>query len=225
MLRVQTDHVVYFNPNRNTHRKRGDLFASAAARIVAADPDVKMSFLMNSHHEAAYDLRDIAIREFVAYRNHTTDADVQKLLDRLVINTKQLSDDDVWTVCSASDVIVTCSDGEGFGLCAAEGAALGKAVIVSAVGGAMDFFSPVVPTAACPVYLLSPKATYYTDGRDGIGGYAEVIDTNDLATAMLFFRNEESRREYGQRAAHFMKHKPTWADIARGMTEFMRHGD
>lgn len=221
LMCASTDHVVYFNPNRNTYRKRGDLFVAAAARLIAADPDVKASFLMNSHHEAAYDLKDIAIREFVAHRDFTTKDDVQKLLDRLVINNKHLSEQDLWTVYAASDVIVTCSEGEGFGLCAAEGAAMGKAVIVSAVGGAADLFSPTVPTAPSPVYMLSPKAMYYTDGRDGIGGSAEIIDANDLVTAMMFFQHDNTRRDFGNRAKKFMDSKPTWRDIARGMAAFI----
>jgi glycosyltransferase involved in cell wall biosynthesis len=221
LLRASKEHVVFFNPNRNTRRKRGDLFIAAAARLLAADPDSKTSFLTNSHHEAAFDLRDIAIREFVAHRPRATDGDVRKLLDRLVINEKLLSEDDLWTVYAASDVVVTCSDGEGFGLCAAEGAAMGKAVIASAVGGAADFFAPACPTAPGPVYLLSPKAMYYTDGRDGIGGYGEIIDANDLVTAMLFFQNEANRAEFGGRARAFMDSKPSWTDIARTMADFV----
>lgn len=222
LLRVASDHVVFFNPNRNTRRKRGDLFVAAAARVLAADPDCEISFLMNSHHEAAYDLRDIAVREFVAHRPLATGADIEKLLDRLVINDKLLSEDDLWTVYAASDVIVTCSDGEGFGLCAAEGAAMGKAVIASAVGGAADLFSiGAAPTAPSPAYMLSPKAMYYTDGRDGIGGYGELVDVEDLVKGMLFFANAENRKRFGDLAAEHMKSRPSWSDVARGMAEFI----
>lgn len=216
-LGILRDRLVFFNPNRNTHRKRGDIFAAAAARMIAAHPDDDMCFLMNSHHESAYDLRDIAVREFIAHGGTNVAA-----LDRLMINETHMSDEQVWTMYAVSDVVVTCSDGEGFGLCAAEAAAMGKAVIVSAVGGAADLFCPESPTTPTYVRLVSPKVEYYTDGRDGIGGIGEAIAIDDLVSNMLFFKDREARADYGARAKKAMATKPTWDDVAVGMVEFIK---
>ncbi len=213
VLGIPHDRLVFFDPNRNTHRKRGDLFAAAAARMLAAHPDEDMYFLMNSHHESAYDVREIAVREFIAHGG--TDL---KALERLMVNTAHMSDDQVWAIYAASDVVVTCSDGEGFGLCAAEAAAMGKAVIVSAVGGAADLFCPTSPTAPACVRLVSPKATYYTDGRDGIGGYGEIVAVDDIVSEMIFFKNAENRAEYGARAKAAMAARPSWDDVAESFT-------
>lgn len=207
--------LVFFNPNRNTHRKRGDIFAAAAARMLAAYPDDDMLFLMNSHHESAYNLRDIAIREYVAHGGKDP-----SVLDRLMVNNAHMTDEQLWDVYAMSDVVVTCSDGEGFGLCAAEAAAMGKAVIASAVGGAADLFCPESPTGVPCVRLVSPKVEYYTDGRDGIGGCGEAIAIDDLVTEMIFFRDRDAREDYGARAKSTMASKPTWDDIASGMAEF-----
>lgn len=216
-----TDDVVFLNMNRNTKRKRLDVYATAAARFLAKNPDAPARFLANSHHEEAFDLHSIAIRELVACGVQADRA--VALAGRIMINRSVLSDEVVNFLHNACDVAVNCSEGEGFGLCVAEAASVGKPVIVSGVGGALDLFSPTSPTAPPSAWIIPPVAEYFVDGRDGIGGCAELISVDDLASAFSAFMLPENRKMYGERARVHMASRPSWDDIAESVRSFVAH--
>jgi len=213
------DDVVFLNMNRNTKRKRLDVYATAAARFLAKHPDAPARFLANSHHEEAFDLHSIAIRELVACGVPADRA--VALAGRIMINRSVLSDEVVNFLHNACDVAVNCSEGEGFGLCAAEAASVGKPVIVSGVGGALDLFSPASPTAPSPAWIIPPVAEYFVDGRDGIGGCAELISVDSLVSAFRAFMLPENRKMYGERARVHMASRPSWDDIAESVLSFV----
>ena len=215
------DDVVFLNMNRNTKRKRLDVYATAAARFLAKNPDAPARFLANSHHEEAFDLHSIALRELVACGVPLDRA--VTLAGRVMVNRSVLSDETVNFLHNACDVAVNCSEGEGFGLCAAEAASVGKPVIVSGVGGALDLFSPASPTAPAPAWVIPPVAEYFVDGRDGIGGCAELISVDDLVSAFAAFMLLENRKMYGDRARVHMASRPTWGDIADTIRSFVAH--
>jgi glycosyltransferase involved in cell wall biosynthesis len=215
------DDVVFLNMNRNTKRKRLDVYAAAAARFLARNPEAPARFLANSHHEQAFDLHSIAIREMVACG---VPADrIPALASRIMINRSVLSDEVVNFLHNACDVAVNCSEGEGFGLCAAEAASVGKPVIVSGVGGALDLFAPASPTAPAPAWIVPPVAEYFVDGRDGIGGCAELISVDDLASAFSAFMLAENRKMFGERARVHMASRPSWDDVAESVLSFVAH--
>jgi glycosyltransferase involved in cell wall biosynthesis len=213
--------IVFVNLNRNTHRKRLDIYACAAARFLARHPDAPVRFLANSHHESAFDLHSIALRELVACGIE----DPMPLLNRIMINRTMLTDDMVTYIHNACDVAVNCSEGEGFGLCVAEAACVGKPVIVSGVGGALDLFGSRIPTAPPVAYVIPPVAEYFLDGRDGIGGCARLISVNDLVKAFEHFMHVDNRVEYGKRAKDHMAFCPSWKDISKMMLDFIRIRD
>ncbi|ABT15135.1 hypothetical protein NY2A_B736L [Paramecium bursaria Chlorella virus NY2A] len=209
-LSEYNDDVLFLNMNRNTARKRLDIYVLAAARFISKYPDAKVRFLCNSHHESKFDLHSIALRELVA----SGVDNVFTHLNKIMINRTVLTDERVDMMYNACDVIVNCSSGEGFGLCSAEGAVLGKPLIISAVGGADDYFS-----GDC-VYKIKPSAWISVDDRDGIGGIEGIIDVDDLVEAFTFFKDEKNRKEYGKRVQDFVKTKPTWDDISSDIIDF-----
>lgn len=202
--------ILFLNMNRNTSRKRLDIYVLAAARFISKYPEEKVRFLCNSHLDSKFDLHSIALRELVAKGVK----DVFTQLDKILINRTCLSDERVDMLYNACDVVVNCASGEGFGLCCAEGAVLGKPVIISAVGGADDYFSD-----NC-VYKIKPSSWISVDDRDGIGGIEGVIDADDLVNAFKFFVDNKNRKKYGKRVQDFVKTKPTWDDISNNIIDF-----
>lgn len=213
------DAVVFLNLNRNTARKRLDIYAAAAGRFLARDPDADVRFLANSHHDKYHDLHSIVRRELAA--GGVPEDRHAALMNKFLINRTMMSDEYVDYLHNACDVGVNCSDGEGWGLCAAETASVGKPVIVSAVGGMADLFMPRSPTAPAPAYLLSPVAECWIDTRDSIGGRARLVSTDDLVRAFWCFMDPENRREYGRRAREHFAAWPTWSDAARSLLTFV----
>lgn len=211
------DDIVFLNMNRNTQRKRLDIYACAAARFMARNPTAPVRFLANSHHESAFDLHSIALRELVACGVE----DPWPCLDRIMINRTMLSDERVVELHNACDVAVNCSEGEGFGLCVAEAAAVGKPVIVSGTIGAKDVFATTAH-AGHAAYVIPPVAEYFLDGRDGIGGCAQLIAIDDLVKAFETMMRPNARATYGQRAYDHMRTRPSWMDIAGVMLRFLQ---
>jgi len=205
------DDILFLNMNRNTDRKRLDIYVLAAARFISKYPKEKVRFLCNSHHESKFDLHSIAIRELVA---RGVD-DVFTQIDKIMINRSFLSDERVDTLYNACDVVVNCSSGEGFGLCSAEGAVVGKPVIISDVGGAEDYFSDK------SAYKIEPSAWISVDDRDGIGGIEGIIDVDDLVKAFRFFMDIKNRKKYGEQARRLVQSKPTWEDISKKIILFL----
>ena len=213
------DDIVFLNMNRNTQRKRLDVYACAAARFMARNPTAHVRFLANSHHESAFDLHSIALRELVACGV----ADPMPYLDRIMINRTMLTDERVVELHNACDVAVNCSEGEGFGLCVAEAAAVGKPVIVSGTVGAKDVFATTTDgTMGHSAYVIPPVAEYFLDGRDGIGGCAQLIAIDDLVKAFETMMRPNARATYGQRAYDHMRTRPSWMDLAGVMLRFLQ---
>lgn len=205
------DDVLFLNMNRNTDRKRLDVYVLAAARFISKYPDKKVRFLCNSHHESKFDLHSIALRELVSRGVR----DVFTHADKILINRTVLSDERVNTLYNACDVVVNCSSGEGFGLCSAEGAILGKPVIISDVGGAGEYFTDQ------NAYKIKPSAWISVDDRDGIGGVEGIISVDDLVGAFDFFMDSKNRITYGERARESVKAKPDWDDISDTIVRFL----
>lgn len=172
------DAFVVLNLNRNIPRKRLDTFVCAAAAVldnirnrttlVSHRPII---FLMNSQHEACHNIVDIFQHECRHYKlpvhanNH------------MMVLTQCQSDEVIEMLMEAADIGVTCSDGEGWGLCSHEHAAIGVPQIVSPVGIFPEMFA-----AGGARFLLPLTYTY-----DGIkeGGKQLICCPGQLASEVL----------------------------------------
>lgn len=218
---VGRDALVFLNLNRNTLRKRLDLYAAAAARFLARNPDVDALFLAQSNQDECFDLHSVARRELASLGVPATTHEA--LLDRIRVNRTMLPDEAIVLLHNACDVAVNCAEGEGFGLVPVEAASVGKPVVVSAVGGALDTFGTRVPTAPPAAWVLAPKAEYWLDAaRDGVGGRAQVVDVEDLARAFEAMADPETRLAYGKRGMERVRALPAWVEIAQTVLEFVQ---
>jgi glycosyltransferase involved in cell wall biosynthesis len=96
-----------------------------------------------------------------------------------IANPQQLSDSDINVLYNCCDIGLNTCEGEGFGLCQIEHLALGCPQVAPKIGGLQEFMNDNNSI------LIDAKWRYYIDkNRDGIGGIAEIGDTNDYAAAI-----------------------------------------
>jgi glycosyltransferase involved in cell wall biosynthesis len=122
---------------------------------------------------------------------------------------QQLSDRDINILYNSCDVGLNSSDGEGHGLCVAEGAALGKAQIASYIGGMKEFLNNQIAT------VIESKISIYLDNKsNGIGGKAELTDPHEYAEAFWkYFSNPELLEKHGIRARKHMLTHYRWETL------------
>eukprot|EP00873_Tetraselmis_striata_P033681 jgi/Tetstr1/453945/TSEL_040864.t1 len=184
-----TDFIV-LNMNRNQPRKRWDICLKAFADFVSRHRGESVKLLIGTSLHGAWDLLAVYERE-LGKRGMTMEEGRKHLV--MLDAPQRLSDADVTILMNCADIGISASDGEGFGLCNFEHAALGCPQVVSNVGGHKDFFS------AERAILCDPVMAYYVDRtRDGVGGEAQLIDYRDMAEGIeLYYKDPELRRRHG----------------------------
>jgi glycosyltransferase involved in cell wall biosynthesis len=120
-----------------------------------------------------------------------------------VKNPQQLSDRDINILYNACDVGLNCADGEGYGLCGFEGAALGKAQVSANIGGMKEFLNNDI------AILVDPKISIYLDNKsNSIAGKAEIGDPHEYAEAFWkYFSNPDLVKKHGIKGRkHILTH-------------------
>lgn len=214
-LRMSEDEYVVLNLNRNTVRKRWDVCMAAWARVVTHYLKVGGRYprlLVGADLSGAWDLLYVYSQELS--RNGVDQEAGMKHIMRLGTG-HMMSDFQINALYNASDVGVSVGDGHGFGMCAVEHGAVGRPVVVSAVGGHLDNVRP--DTAI----MLPPKTVTYVDGGriDG-GGRAEIVDVADVADALITLMNDKARCERLGAAAQ--RHAPDWSAAVSDLARVLR---
>lgn len=202
-----TDFLV-LNLNRNQPRKRWDTCLQAFAEVVARRPTAPIRLVVGTETRGAWDLMQLFERE-LRKRGVT---DLAAGMARVVIpgHPQMLSDDETNILYNIADVGINTCDGEGFGLCNFEQAALGIPQIVPRLGGFLHFFDDATAT------LVDPVTSIYVDAtRDGIGGEAELTHWRDYADAILRYYDDPALRlKHGQAARASILARFPWSRIA-----------
>lgn len=190
---ISDDDFVILNLNRNEPRKRWDVCVAAFVRLLAMhqdDPHIKL--LVATALQGAWDLR-----ELLGIEARKAGLTLEHVLQHLILvrAPQQLTDYDVNLLYSAADVGLNTCDGEGFGLCTFEHAAVGVPQIAPAIGGLLDVFATPRGAEDSGVMLLQPRWSYYVDsGRDAVGGEAEVLDVDDVVSALQEYHADPEAR-------------------------------
>ena len=173
---LKKDDFIIMNLNRNQPRKRWDICLMAFAEVVSRHPDEPIKLLIATSVNGAWNLMEVYERE-LKKRGLTLEDGMKHII--LIDNPQQLTDEDVNILYNVADAGINTCDGEGFGLCNFQQAAIGIPQIVPRIGGFIDFFDKT--TAA----VIEPKFSLYIDsGRDGVGGESQLCDWSDFANAI-----------------------------------------
>ena len=209
----ETDFLV-LNLNRNQPRKRWDTCLQAFAEVVSKRPDAPIKLVIATDMKGAWDLIEIFRREL-----RKRGADVDAGLSRIVIpgHPQMLTDEETNVLYNLADIGINTCDGEGFGLCNFEQAAIGIPQIVPRIGGFLHFFDDTCAT------LIDPVTTVYVDStRDGVGGEAQLTRASDYADAILrYYDDAELRSRHGRAARARILERFGWDTIADRFAEIV----
>jgi glycosyltransferase involved in cell wall biosynthesis len=203
---IHPNDFVVMNLNRNQPRKRWDICMQAMALLVSIAPNEPIKLLIGTDLNGAWNILEVYERELKKYG--LTLEDGMKHVIALDFP-QQLSDEDVNFLYNVADIGINTCDGEGFGLCNFQQAAIGIPQVVSGVGGFLDFFDDD------RAVLVKPKMTYYVDNsRDSVGGEAELCDYHDFAAGILkYYNNRDLMKSHGEKCRKFIIDNYGWDEI------------
>lgn len=209
-----TDFII-LNLNRNQPRKRWDICLKAYAEFLSLHRGEAIKLLIGTAPQGSWDLLSIFKRE-LEKRGMTIEEGRKHLV--VVDAPQRLSDEDVNILMNCADIGISASDGEGFGLCNFEHAALGCPQVVSEVGGHKDFFTSE------RAFVCRPTIAYYVDRtRDGVGGEAQMIDYRDMVEGMEFYyKDEAARRAHGAASREYILANYKWEEQAGAFVRSIR---
>lgn len=199
--------IIFLNLNRNTPRKRHDLVAIAFARLVARNPTKPLALLnvCDGGELGGFPLQEIYLRELdrlgVPLQFHGHKLMISK-------HSQTYTDELINELYALSDVGITATEGEGFGLCHFEAMGIGIPQVVPKIGGFLDFCTHNVNSK-----LVEPKMSLYLPfSGSSIGGIGEYVDPNDLMLAAEEYIQDTDMRERHGKAAMETVLKYKWSE-------------
>ena len=217
---LDQDTFYILNLNRNQPRKRWDICIKAYCEVIKMHYDAQkknaskamkpIQLMIGTANNTCWDFTEIIEREF---KKRGLPKEIIPKYFFTVPRPQQLLDSEVNLLYNAADIGINTCDGEGFGLCNFEHAALGKPQVVPNIGGFRDFFHDK------NALLIQPKYNLYVDSmRDGIGGETEMSDPSDFAAAIWkYYQNPQLVQKHGERARLDIIPHYQWNDIAEHM--------
>lgn len=203
---LKKDDFIVLNLNRNQPRKRWDTCLQAFAEFVSRHMNDPVKLLIATSVQGAWNLMEVYERE-LKKRGFTLEQGMKHII--LIDNPQQLTDEDINILYNVADVGINTCDGEGFGLCNFEQAAIGTPQVIPNIGGFRDFFNE-----SCAM-TVEPKLTFYIDGgRDGVGGEAQLCDWKDFADALdKYYADPELRKKHGEFCRTKILRDYKWEDL------------
>ena len=215
---VKESDFLILNLNRNQPRKRWDTCMQAFAEVVARRPDAPIRMVIATELRGSWDLLELLVRE-LKKRNVANAEEVA--VKRIVIpgHPQQLTDEETNILLNLADVGINTCDGEGFGLCNFEQAAIGIPQVVPKIGGFLHFFE-----ADKTALMIEPALSIYVDAsRDGVGGEAQLTKASDYAEAIIrLYDDAELRDRIGQAGRKAILERFPWRSIAEQFVEIVK---
>jgi len=217
------DAFMVLNLNRNQPRKRWDTTIMAWVEFVENHYQVNVKhnprdlkvnkhtsrpikLIVGTQMNGYWDLMDVIENE-VKFRD--VPLEYVKNTIQAVNQPQQLSDREINILYNSCDVGLNSADGEGFGLCGFECAALGKAQVSSYVGGMKEFFN------SQNSIIIEPVMGIYLDNKNkGIGGKAELTNPHDYANAFWkYFSNPDLVIKHGKKSRENILTNYRWESL------------
>lgn len=214
MLGFKDDDFVILNINRNTTRKRYDLLVCAFAEFVKRHNAGYLLISTNpDESQGGWNFLEI-YQEELRRREILTKENFERI--KVIQNHMRHSDQSINMLYNVADVGINTADGEGYGLCNFEHAAVGKPQIVGCLGGFKEFFNKHNS------YMVEPVMDYYMPGgRNELGGRAQICHPNDIADGMTFYYKHPKTRELHGRLARESVLTYTWSRALRELESWV----
>jgi D-inositol-3-phosphate glycosyltransferase len=208
---LKEDDFIILNLNRNQPRKKWDFCLKAFAEIVSRYHNTNgktIKMLVGTGLQGGWDLIELYERE-LKKRNMTLEQGMKHLI--ILDNPQMLTDEEVNFIYNVSNLGINTCDGEGFGLCNFEQAAIGIAPQVCPnLGGFKDFFDETNS------FLCEPVMSYYVDNsRDAVCGEALLCDYMDFVEGIeTYYNNPELAAKHAKAARERILKNYKWDEIA-----------
>lgn len=203
---LKEEDFIILNLNRNQPRKRWDICLQAFAEVVSRHLHEPIKLLVATAVQGSWNLIEVYERE-LKKRGITLEEGMKHLI--VIDNPQQITDEEVNILYNVADIGFTTADGEGFGLCSFQQAAIGVPQVVPAIGGFLDFFNTDNSIS------IEPKMTLYIDtSRDGVGGESQLCDYRDFVEGIeAYYANKDLIKTHGQNARSQILKNYKWEDI------------
>ena len=204
---IKPEDFIILNLNRNQPRKRWDTCLKAFAEIVSRYPNEPIKMMVGTALQGAWNLVEIFERE-LKKRNCTLEDGMKHII--VIDRPQKVTDEETNILYNVADIGINTCDGEGFGLCNFEQAALGIPQIVPRIGGFLDFFDDSNSIS------IDPKIAYYVDhSRDMVAGEALMCSYVDFVEAIeKYYFDKELIKIHGEAARTKILNDYKWKDIA-----------
>jgi len=209
---LKPEDFIILNLNRNQPRKRWDICLKAFAELVSRYPKEPIKMMVGTAVQGAWNLLEIFERE-LKKRGCTIQDGMQHLI--IIDRPQKMNDEETNILYNVADIGWNTCDGEGFGLCNFEQAAIGIPQVVPRLGGFMDFFDD------SNAQLVDPKMAYYVDNsRDMVCGEALLCDYVDYVEGIeAYYFNKELRESHGKKARANILTNYAWTDISNKLAD------
>jgi len=207
LMKIPNDVCLFMNINRNHPRKHYDLLIMAFVDVMIRHPE-KPLFLMcvcDNGEMGGHCLFDIFTNELTK-----RGIAVEPFSNRLIQSSRHLTftDEEMGLFYQVADVGVTCTDGEGFGLCAFESMGLGVPQVLPAILGHRDFCTHENS------HLVEPTLRLYAPlSISPFGGEVPLVDFKQFAAAMEEYVMKPEMRAARGRAAAATVGQYTWPTV------------
>jgi glycosyltransferase involved in cell wall biosynthesis len=212
---ISPDSFIILNLNRNQPRKRWDHCLMAYIKFISNHLDDNIKLLVLTSLSGGWNLADIMKSEAKKY--NLTLENIKRFFI-FIENPQKLSDYDINIMYNVADIGFNTCDGEGFGLCNFEQAAVGVPQIIPHVGGFLDFFDE---NNSIPI---KPKMSiHYDNSKDGVGGEAELCMCDDYVDALeKYYNNRELIQIHGENARNRIIQNYEWKKKAAHLKEIIQ---
>lgn len=205
---LSMDDFIILNLNRNQPRKRWDICLKAFAEIVSRYPDSPIKMIIGTSLQGEWNLVELFERE-LEKRNMTLEQGIKHLI--VLDNPQKNTDEETNVLYNVADVGINTCDGEGFGLCNFEQAAVGIPQVVPRLGGFMDFFDD-----DCAM-MCDPQMAYYVgSSKEFVGGEALLVSYMDVADHIeTYYLDKGLREKHGKLLREKILREYQWKDITK----------
>lgn len=175
--------------NRNQPRKRLDILIMAFVELIVKHPtkNIFMLCVCDKGDNGGHQLFDIFKQEL-----GRLGASLEHFANRLLVPSRHgnYTDEEINVLYNAADIGVSCSEGEGFGLCVFEQMSIGVPQVVSAINGHLEFCNEDNSI------LVKPKGRYYMPTiHSFVNGMGYLVDPSDIAKGMETYLLQKDLRE------------------------------
>ena len=205
---LSVDDFIILNLNRNQPRKRWDICLKAFAELVSRYPDSPIKMIIGTSLQGEWNLVELFERE-LEKRNMTLEQGIKHLI--VLDNPQKNTDEETNVLYNVADVGINTCDGEGFGLCNFEQAAVGIPQVVPRLGGFMDFFDD-----ECAM-MCDPQMAYYVgSSKEFVGGEALLVSYMDVADHIeTYYLDKMLREKHGKLLREKILREYQWKDITK----------